>query len=212
VELLPLQPISRSLTEFPALNHLLPKIVESCTTFLDIGCGRGSPVSRHQRGYFVGVDRYRPYLVAITKRGTYSERILGDIRHLQFKPRSFDCISAFDVLEHLTKDEGYALLEEMVRLTRKRVLVLTPNGDNPKTHLEDGNPLQAHRSSWLAKEMKRLGFRVFGINGLKQLRGEMASIRLKPAWLWYRISGMTQKVTYFLPNHAYHLLCVMNVN
>jgi hypothetical protein len=30
-------------------------------------------------------------------------------------------------------------------------------------------------------------------------------------WLWDKISGFTQKLTYFAPYHAFHLLCIKSM-
>jgi len=97
------------------------------------------------------------------------------------------------------------------RRARKKVVVTTPNG-----YLEqdtyDENPLQEHRSGWSVQDLRKLGFNVFGISGWKGLRGYKGSVKYKPAFLWARISDLTQKITYHYPKLAFRLLAVKRVD
>jgi len=70
----------------------------------------------------------------------------------------------------------------------------------------DENPLQEHRSGWNTEELRGLGFKVFGIHGWKGLRGYKGSVKYRPAFLWCRISDLTQRITYHCPKLAFQLL------
>lgn len=86
------------------------------------------------------------------------------------KADEFDLIVALDVIEHLTKSDGYRLLYHLNRLTDCSV-VQTPNGFLWQAPFLT-NPFQAHISGWKPRELKALGWRrQFGLGGLKQLVG-----------------------------------------
>jgi hypothetical protein len=52
----------------------------------------------------------------------------GDARSLGFPERSFDVTVALDMLEHIRPDERSGVLRELVRVTRRRVILGFPSG------------------------------------------------------------------------------------
>jgi len=60
--------------------------------------------------------------------------------------------------------------------------------------------------------LKNLGFKIHGVNGLKNLRGQGGSMKYKPTFLWERISDLTQKITYYHPRIAFQLLAVKELD
>ncbi|MBI2140927.1 class I SAM-dependent methyltransferase [Candidatus Woesearchaeota archaeon] len=179
-------------------------------TLLDVGCGENSPV-RHfsNKPYCVGVDAFEPSIRKSKAEGIHDRYYKMDILEIgrKFKPNSFDCVLASDAIEHLTKEEGLRLLAMMEKIAREKVIVFTPNGFLPQGEFES-NPWQLHKSGWNAEEMKRLGYKVTGINGWKPLRGAYAAIRLKPKFAWSLLSDLTQLFTGNHPEYAFQLLCV----
>jgi SAM-dependent methyltransferase len=181
----------------------------NCGSILDIGCGSGSPASPFRsETYSVGVELYLPAIMESKKRGIYTDMIRSDISQIEFKPKSFDCVICSDVVEHLTKKNGLKLIIKMEDIAIKKVIILTPNGFNQKEHLEDGNILQAHKSGWFVKDFVNMNYEVKGALGLKYIRGERTALKFKPNWLWEKISGLTQLVTFSLPQYAYYIVCV----
>jgi hypothetical protein len=81
-----------------------------------------------------------------------------------FSPKSFDCVLALDLIEHLEKEEGFQLISMMEKIATKRVIIFTPNGLLPQQEF-GGNRLQIHKSGWSVEEMREKGFRVIGILG-----------------------------------------------
>lgn len=144
---------------------------------VDVGCGKGRFYGRLKiidrvlglgkinSAYSIGFDIYLPYLRVAKK--VYDDAVLCDVRFLPLRPKCCDVVFATEVIEHLDKRHGYRLLADLHAIARKQILVTTPVGWNPKHHLEDGNPWQAHRSWWYPSEFRKLGFKVRGFGGLR---------------------------------------------
>lgn len=196
---------------FPSSSLTLKRELSGCDAVLDLGCGHHSPIQRCNIPFSVGVEVFEPYLQESKRRGIHSQYIQADIRQIEFKPKSFDAVIAVEVLEHLTKQEGAELVHKMERWARKKVVVTTPNRYLWQGTY-DNNPLQEHRSGWSVKELRKLEFKVVGLNGWKRLRGYKGSIKYEPAFLWGRISDLTQKITFYYPKLAFQLFAVKKID
>jgi len=84
---------------------------------------------------------------------------------------SFDLVIAFDIIEHLKKEDGYLLLYAMERIAGQACFMFTPNGfvyQRP----EVGNPFNAHISGWHPNELENFGWgSTRGHSGLKSFFG-----------------------------------------
>ena len=151
---MPPGPISR----FFRYDRLLAQeLSRGCASLLDVGCGNNSPVRRltsaiPQR---TGVDAFAPALAESLRLGIHTDGRQVDVLDIgsHFAPRSYDCVLASDVIEHLEKEEGMRLIEAMERIARRKVVIFTPNGFLPQAPYAD-NPWQAHRSGWEPGEMR----------------------------------------------------------
>ena len=196
---------------FPNWKEYLKKETAGCDKALDLGCGENSPIQYCNIPFSIGVEEFEPYLKESKKRGIHNKYIKADILKIEFKPKSFDAVIALDVIEHLKKEEGYELLKKMEKWAKKKVIVFTPNGYIWQDNYDD-NPLQGHKSGWKVEELEKLGFKVFGMNGQKKLKGYRGSVKYKPTFLWTRISDLTQKITYHFPNLAFQLFAVKEIH
>lgn len=201
-------PVSKRL--FPDWVEHLKKELAGCDTVLDLGCGHSSALRHCNVTFTVGAEIFEPYLEESKKKAIHNQYIKADIRKVEFKPKSFDAVIAIEVLEHLMKHEGYELLKKMEGWARKKVIITTPNQYLWQDG-HDSNPFQEHKSRWNSVELKSLGFKVYGIGGWKELRGYKGSPKYKPAFLWDRISALTQKVTYFYPRLAFQLFAIKQI-
>lgn len=187
------------------------EVLEGCETLLDVGCGSASPVKSFSKKlkYLVGIDGFEPSILKSKALGIHSDYIQMNVMDIgkKLQPASFDCVAAFDVIEHLTKEDGLELIEMMEKLARKKVIIFTPNGFLAQSEY-DGNEYQVHLSGWDIDEMQKRGYRVTGINGWKALKGECARIRWWPQLFWGRISLLSQYLTTRNPRHAFAILCV----
>jgi ubiquinone/menaquinone biosynthesis C-methylase UbiE len=191
------------------LESKLKSELVNCNSFIELGCGVRSPAAKHVRNKrTIGIDRHVPSLRLNKKTGYFEDYILADLTYLPLKDNSFDCVAAFDVIEHLTKPQAKQLIEDMERISKKKVIISTPNGFNPKCHLEDDNPLQIHKCGWTVQEMSKSGYVVFGIDGLLGLRGESGSATIKPEVLGSLLSRLSDPFVYKCPTTAFQLLCI----
>lgn len=195
---------------FPQPDDLLEKELRGCRSVLDLGCGCSSPLQYIKVPYSVGVELFEPYLKESKKKGIHDEYILADIRKVEFKPKSFDCVLALEVLEHLPKEEGYKLLEKMEGVARKKIVITTPNSFIPQEEY-DANIFQIHRSGWTVDDLKKLGFRITGMRGLKYMRKERGELRGGPKALEMPLTALTHHVTSLYPKLAALLFAVKDL-
>lgn len=196
-------------------TRLLEKeIINDCQTLLDVGCGASSPIQKFARKLrrTVGVDCFPKALAKSQAAGIHRHYELADVLSLdeRFAPRSFDCVIALDLIEHLPKADSLRLITAMEKIAVKKIIVFTPNGFLPQG-AGDGNPNQVHVSGWTADEMQKLDFRVIGVNGWKPLRGEYSFVKQRPKWFWTPISWLSQLVVARRPQHAFQLLCIKEI-
>lgn len=148
-----------------------------------------------------GVDLHYENLSRLGRYNIYDLLIHGNAARLPFKDKSFDTILAFEVMEHMTREDGYVALDEFERLAKKCILISTPN----KACLRDGlyesdgfNPHEAHLSWWKIKDFKKKGYRCYGLG--TKLPG--------------RLGGVTEFsfLSYRIPFVASHLLCIKTLD
>jgi 2-polyprenyl-3-methyl-5-hydroxy-6-metoxy-1,4-benzoquinol methylase len=189
---------------------LLENVNFKKASILDIGCGRKSIVSKIcKRGYTVGVDGYKPYILESKRKKIHDDYVLLDIQHLCFIKKSFDTVIMLDVLEHLPKESGEKEIMEMEFIAKKSTVILTPNGF-VKQGARDGNLYQRHLSSWTAMELGDAGFRIKGINGFKIFFKEECKPRINHPLCRLMII-FSQFIAYNYPQLAYHVLAIKKV-
>lgn len=196
---------------FPTWIEYLKREIDRDDTVLDLGCGYNSPLQYCDIAFSVGVELFAPYLEESRKKAIHNEYVEADIREVDFKSKSFDVVLAMEVLEHLAKDEGYELIQKMEAWARKKVIVKTPNSYLHQDTYDD-NTLQRHLSGWSADELKKMGFKVYGMNGWRRLRGYKEAIKYRPRFLWLRISDVSQWIAYYYPKMAFQLFAVKKIN
>jgi len=104
---------------------------------LELGCGHGALIHvARQMGYrnLQGVDG-SPEQVAAARRLGIDGVAQGDVMEtLSRQPDgSLDCVVAFDLIEHFTKNELIGLVDEVCRVLKSggRWIIHTPNAESP---------------------------------------------------------------------------------
>lgn len=180
---------------------------------LDVGCGSSSPLAKVRKHFYsIGVDIHGPSIVASRERKIHDEYKAGNVLAIDkhFGKKRFDAVIALDLIEHLTKNEGEKLLDAMESIARKKVIVMTPNGFYRQDPYEN-NPYQVHKSGWTTQDFRARGYKVLGIRGFKMLRGEYATIRFKPWFVWATISALSQYILLRFPTLSHQLVATKNV-
>jgi 2-polyprenyl-3-methyl-5-hydroxy-6-metoxy-1,4-benzoquinol methylase len=133
---------------------------------LDVGCASGfsmSIIKKFFKGSSIGLD-INPFMCRTAKKtGLYQDVVLGDASRPPFANK-FDYCIAFEVIEHLSKRDGYMMLKNLRRISRN-VILTTPNGFHARTDSRFG---WSHISGWYAHEIHGYyGYRVYGAPGLQ---------------------------------------------
>ncbi len=192
---------------------LLSRELSGMKSVLDVGCGARSPLAKVPKTFrSVGVDIFEESIQKSKRAHIHDEYVRSDVAQIgeKFRSKSFDAVVALDLIEHLTKDEGEKLILSMERVARKKVIIMTPNGFYMQEPYE-ANPYQVHKSGWETDDFTKRGFKVWGIRGLKVLRGEYATIRWKPWIIWGTISALSQYPLLWFPRLSHQLFAVKHV-
>jgi ubiquinone/menaquinone biosynthesis C-methylase UbiE len=153
----------------PLEYHILRELMD-CSSVLDLGCGRHSMIGILPKDIKkTGVDIFNPYIAQAGRSKRHDSYIMADITNVEFKEKSFDAVALLDVLEHLTEEQGRALISNMERWARKKVIIFTPAG-HVDQDAYDENPYQEHKTGWDRYILESLGYKVVGVKGLKVLR------------------------------------------
>lgn len=200
----PLGDLTRRLLLLPFVARLAP-FLRGCTSILDIGCGAQSPVAYvRTKARRVGIDGDGRSIELARLRNTHDDYIVGDVREIISDGEKYDAVLAIEIIEHLSKEDGEKFVKSLERLALKVVIITTPNGYVPQPAI-DGNEFQRHLCGYSVEELQALGYRVRGINGLKELRGEYARITRTPKLFWYLISLISELYVWTHPERAFGL-------
>jgi hypothetical protein len=124
--------------------------------YLDVWPGRIQPDQWRVRIDGIEID---PARVQPHARQLYTEILIGDIRQLvpaRAAEVRYDVILFGDVIEHLPKEDGYALLEAAVGLARRLVVARLPLGDGWRR--EGREEPDHHRAQWYAEDFTGRSF------------------------------------------------------
>lgn len=133
-------------------------------TILDSACGSGlwgfrlRTLEEGLFAYIVGLDMDKENLKLSRRFRIYDEVVVGDVRSLPFKEKAFDIVLACEVIEHLSRQDGEKMLDEIDRVQTSISVVTTPNGFRPEPY----GPCP-HISGWSVKDFKKRGYTVHGL-------------------------------------------------
>ena len=158
-----------------------------------------------------GIEVFSEYIGDI-QQAVYDEIHIGTVQELIGKLGNYDVILLGDVIEHLEKDEGVRLLNELLNKARRRVVVATPNGRYDQGALFD-NQFEQHRSVWSPADFTLFkSYEIYANRksliavlsttplGGKGRRWRLGELRRWPltaafgAWIDYRLQRLRRKI------------------
>ncbi len=140
-------------------NHsLLKNFSEPKDTVLDLMCGKGDSVECLSDRFVTGVDIYEPYINAAREKYKDNVRYMffvqDSVEYLKgLKDNSVDVTQSIDGIEHLPEEVGLELLNQMERVSKKAIVIFTPDGfteNHPHDAwgIQGGDVHQKHLSGW----------------------------------------------------------------
>ncbi len=180
-------------------------------TALDIGCGSSSHLQAFRPHLeTTGLDSFADSIDIAKKRDVHDHYIHADILKDEIDTR-FDLVTLYGLIEHLTKTDGIRIIDRIEKLSRKYIIIETPNGFVPQGP-EFGNEFQRHLSGWFIHEFESRGYTVHGTTGTRYLRGYMAGPKYNfPGCLFF-----DEFLTLLLrinqnPKHAFNLVAIKDL-
>lgn len=146
------------------LKGWLPTDKDAC--IVDLGCGDGRvlPLLKEKMGYghVCGVD-ISSSQVKLARQHTPNVELGDVIEFLRTTPKYFDLILAFDLIEHLSKNEVLEFIERCYSKLNKggRIVIQTPNAASPffgTVRYGDYTHELAFTSNVLSQLLRRAGF------------------------------------------------------
>lgn len=141
--------------------NLSKEFVKPCNVLVDIGCGI-RPYIYDNCKIHVCIEPYKEYIDILSSAYKNYNMVFIQNYALEglklFPDNSVDTVIMLDFIEHLEKEEGFKILKEADRITRKQIVVFTPlgfvsndSGNKDKWGL-DGVEFQKHKSGWLPED------------------------------------------------------------
>ncbi len=197
------------------LKPLLKETV-NIKTVLELGAGKNSYIRQINKDlHLTALDISKESLNYSKNKGIYNEYVVGNAMQAlkYFNKESFDMVVAFDLIEHLEKEQGFRLIEIMNQIAKKKILIYTPNGFLKQDPF-DNNPFQEHISGWSYNEMVNMDFKIYGVNGYKKLRGMYSKPILKPVFLGRFISNLSWLIlkVFHLERKSFAIMCFKDAN
>jgi 2-polyprenyl-3-methyl-5-hydroxy-6-metoxy-1,4-benzoquinol methylase len=134
---------------------------------LDLGCGLGYwgyALKTMGEGvpWVTGLDLFQDYIDRIAPLGIYDELVVHDVTRLPlpFENDAFDITISTEILEHIPKEAGAALMPEIERITKSLIIQSTPNGFYAQAGEPWGNEAMTHVCGWTEDEMRAAGYTV----------------------------------------------------
>lgn len=123
---------------------------EDTLEVLDVGAGSGTYARAFREGepsYWYALEVHEPYVDRYKLRDVYDVVVIDDARQaLGGAHHHFDLVILGDVVEHVSKADGYRMIEQACRIA-DHVLLNLPIGEYCQGAI-DGNEHEAHLATW----------------------------------------------------------------
>jgi 2-polyprenyl-3-methyl-5-hydroxy-6-metoxy-1,4-benzoquinol methylase len=128
-------------------------------TVVDIGAGSGTYIKLIKEeaqccvdSHWVGIEAWQPYVEKFNLKNRYNQIINQDVRSVDWSILSPTVIIAGDVLEHMSKQDAIALVEEILQ-PGTTLIISIPIRHMPQEAI-NGNPYEVHvKDDWSHNEV-----------------------------------------------------------
>jgi len=141
---------------------------------VDLGCGYGlmGQYLQHHTLHLVGVDMDGESLEWARRKDLYDELFQADLKRFEITGQA-DSIFLIEVLEHLDRKEGEALLQKLQKFPF--VCITTPTKFHVCSLLAEfmKNTRQKHQSLWNEADFEKLGYTIHRLKytGIRRFHG-----------------------------------------
>ncbi len=143
-------------TKFWALDKIRHLFKEP---ILALGCHIGDTFwYMKMSGDITGSDVFEQYFQTCIKRKTHKRLIKMDLNNLTEDFGKYGCVTAFFLLEHMSKEDGLELLRKM-DILGENIVILVPYGVSDQ-ETPDSNVYQRHVSAWYPEDFTQRGFQI----------------------------------------------------
>jgi len=181
-----------------------------------VACGCRSVVRTFadRLDYAVGVDIYKPAIEEAKALKVHDTYVLMDVMKIdrKFQRKSFDCVLAVDIIEHLPKKDAISLINKAETVAKRIVILQTTNGFFHQEET-DGNKYQKHQCGFEVAELQKLGYTVWGLDGPKALW--RIKLRFQQTPFIYLFDGLClalDPLMRHMPSYCHTLLAYKKLN
>jgi len=143
----------------------LQRYIDPEDEVIDFGCGLMPTTRKLKCKKLIGIDGWLPYIDQLRKELSTLKHVY--LWHLDLdgpllsvaRSGSADVSLAIDIVEHFEKDDALSLIQQIERIARKRIIILTPNGFLPQARRENSE-YQLHRCGFVPAEFEDLGYEI----------------------------------------------------
>lgn len=151
----PARLVERWLTnDYELQRQALANVPAWAKRIVDAGCGGAAYLDDREDAYRLGIDISAKRLAVARKH--CSDVLQADVRSLDWSRIETDAVLCCEVIEHMTKEEGRALLENLIRYD---VAVVTTPRDWINVRR---NGFERHVSLWDMEDLQDYGFHLAG--------------------------------------------------
>jgi ubiquinone/menaquinone biosynthesis C-methylase UbiE len=163
---------------------------------LDVGCGTGRWVRRYKELGFssVGVDATFGMLRIARTNKTTDPLTVGMAQSLPFSDSAFDCLSDITVIQHISYDQQFKAIQEMVRVVRpggRLIFMEVISGKDP-SKAKDSHVFPREPKDWI-KEVEKCGAVLVNWFGQEFLLADRLYVHMAQA-LYNRKRGLVHQV------------------
>lgn len=193
-------------------ERLIAILQHAGSSILDVGCGNGSYIFQLAQKYQItGVD-YQPFASWNKMPQAFS---ICDATDLSiYKSNSFDTVTCFETLEHLTNPDK--ALQEFHRVCRENIILTVPNCEVPEAMLRseliyktwiDRTHVQFFTMSSVIKLVEKNGFNVTRSCYINKIN--LYPFLEEAFNLSGRVGGLLKKILMKRKSKDYHITCLL---